>query len=52
MKQTVWVGMVLGSTIGGCIPSLWGADMFSYSSMFLGAGGGIVGIYLAFKLTS
>jgi uncharacterized membrane protein YeaQ/YmgE (transglycosylase-associated protein family) len=43
--------MILGSTIGSLIPSLWGAGVFSFSSLFFGSVGAIVGIIVAFKLT-
>ena len=43
--------MAIGSTIGGFIPSLWGADMFSLSPLIFGSIGGIIGIYIGFKLT-
>ena len=43
--------MVVGSTIGGLIPNLWGASIFSFSSMLFGTAGGILGIYVAFKMT-
>jgi len=49
MKRIIWLGMLVGSTIGGFIPMLWGAGAFSFSSIFLGAAGGIAGIYIAFK---
>jgi len=49
MKQLVWLGALIGSTIGGLIPELWGAGMFSLSSLLLGAVGGILGIYAAYK---
>lgn len=51
MKQAVWVGMLVGSTVGGMIPNLWGASIFSFSSILFGAAGGIFGIYVAFKMT-
>lgn len=43
---------MIGSTIGGLIPNIWNAGIFSFSSIFLGAAGGIAGIYVAFKLAS
>ncbi len=43
--------MALGSTIGEMLPSLWGADMFSFSSVILAAVGGIIGIYIAFNMS-
>lgn len=50
-KRLIWLGMFLGSTLGSYIPSLWGADMFSASSLILGAVGGIVGIWVGFRLS-
>lgn len=44
--------MFLGSTIGGFIPEIWGADIFSLWSVFLSAAGGIFGIWLAFKISN
>lgn len=44
-------GMVFGSLIGGYIPVLWGADIFSFSSILTSGIGGILGIYIVFKLT-
>ncbi|MGD0328256.1 MAG: hypothetical protein ABSB00_00905 [Minisyncoccia bacterium] len=49
MKQLVWLGLFVGSTIGSLIPELWGAGVFSTSSLLLGAVGGIAGIYVAYK---
>jgi len=42
---------LVGSTIGSYIPLLWGAGVFSFSSIILGAVGAIAGIWIAFKLT-
>jgi len=35
MQRNIWLGILIGSTIGGFIPEMWGADMFSYSSLLL-----------------
>jgi uncharacterized membrane protein YeaQ/YmgE (transglycosylase-associated protein family) len=51
MKPSIWIGMTIGSSIGSFIPSLWGAGIFSFSSLFLGALGAMLGIYVAFKMT-
>jgi len=47
----VWVGMTIGSAIGGYLPMLWGGSLFSFTSIILTAVGGIVGIYLGFKIS-
>lgn len=49
-KNAVWIGLFIGSTIGSFIPSLWGAGMFSVSSIITSSLGAIAGIYLGFKL--
>ena len=43
--------MVTGSTLGGLIPSLWNADMFSLSSVILSALGGFIGIWIGYTLS-
>jgi uncharacterized membrane protein YeaQ/YmgE (transglycosylase-associated protein family) len=50
-KQFIWLGLIIGSTIGGFVPELWGAGVFSFSSMLLSTVGAVVGIIVAFKLT-
>ena len=47
-KTFVWGGLCVGSTIGGLLPYFWNGGLFSYTLM--SAVGGIVGIYLGFKL--
>ncbi len=49
MKTFVTIGLLIGSTIGGYLPSLWGAGLFSFSSIIFSAVGAIAGIYLGFK---
>lgn len=44
--------MFVGSTVGGMIPGLWGAGVFSLWSIILSALGGLLGIYAAFKIGS
>lgn len=47
----IWLGMIVGSTIGGFIPALWGDSFLSFSSIIFSALGAMAGIYLAYKLT-
>jgi hypothetical protein len=47
-RPLVWIGMFVGSTIGGYIPSLWGAGLFSISAIILSGIGALLGIWLGF----
>ena len=48
MQSLVWIGIFIGSSIGGLIPELWGADLLSYSSILFGAVGAFVGMYVCY----
>jgi len=50
-RPLIWIGLFVGSTIGGMIPELWGAGMISFSSIILSGAGGMAGIYLGFKFS-
>ena len=50
-KKLVILLMVVGSTIGSYIPSLFGAGLLSFASVITGAAGGILGIWLAFLIS-
>lgn len=49
-KKAIKIGLVFGSLVGSYIPVLWGAGYFSVSSVLFTALGGILGIYLGYKL--
>ncbi len=52
MRSIVWIGMIVGSTIGAYIPALWGdTNIFSFASLILGSVGAIAGIYIGFKIS-
>lgn len=48
-KALIWVGLTVGSAIGGYLPALWGGDLISFSSVVFSAAGGIVGIWLGYR---
>jgi len=49
--KIIWLGLFVGSTIGSFVPSLWGAGMFSFSSLIFGTLGGFAGIWLGYKMS-
>ena len=51
-KKMVWLGMFLGSLIGGFIPNLWGAGAISFSGIIFSTIGAIAGIYIGFKISN
>ncbi len=51
-KGLIYFGLLVGSTIGGFIPSLWGADLFSFSSLIFSTIGAFAGIWLGVKLST
>ena len=51
-KSLIWTGMFVGSALGSYLPLIWGGSWFSFTSVVLTAVGGILGIYLGFKIGS
>ncbi len=53
MRRTslVWVGLAVGSAVGGYLPALWGGELLSFSSLILSGVGGIVGIWLGYRFS-
>ena len=48
-KVLIWIGLTIGSAVGGYLPTVWGGDLISFSSVILSAIGGIVGIWLGYR---
>ncbi len=51
-KSTIMVFMIVGSTIGSLIPTLWGAGLFDTSSVIFTAMGGGFGIWLGLRISN
>ncbi len=47
----VYIGMTIGSVIGGYIPTLFGAGLLSFTSLVSSSIGAIVGIWVGYKLS-
>ncbi|MCX5750672.1 MAG: hypothetical protein NT099_03240 [Candidatus Saganbacteria bacterium] len=48
-KSAVFWGMIIGSTVGGYLPSFFGVDVFSMLSLLGSFLGGILGIWIAYR---
>jgi hypothetical protein len=49
-RAFIWIGMTIGSTVGGLIPMLWGADFISISGLVFSGLGGLAGIWLGSRV--
>jgi predicted MFS family arabinose efflux permease len=46
-RKAIWIGVIVGSTIGGFVPSLWHASVLSVSGVVFSTIGGLAGIWAA-----
>lgn len=51
-RHFIWIGMIVGSAIGGWIPALWDAGMLSFSGIIGSMLGGFAGIFIGLKLAN
>ncbi len=50
MRASIWIGLFVGSTVGGMVPALWGGSMLSYSAVLLSAVGALAGWWVAVRI--
>ncbi len=50
-KRLIMMGMIIGSTIGSWLPTVWGAGWLSLSSVLGSVVGGLAGIWLGYRLS-
>jgi len=48
-KTLIWIGLTVGSAVGGYLPATWGGDLISFASVMLSAVCGSVGIWLGYR---
>jgi hypothetical protein len=46
MSRT-WIAILIGSTIGGFVPALWGGEMLSYAGVLWSGIGAVAGLWVA-----
>lgn len=51
-KTIIMIGLAIGSTVGGIIPLLWGDSAFSFTSIVLSGVGGVIGIWIGYKIVN
>ncbi|GEM_PF-379850 len=49
-NKLVWLFLFIGSSIGGFIPTLWDSSFISMSGIFGSAIGGLIGIWIGWKI--
>jgi hypothetical protein len=52
MRSVIGLSILVGSTLGGYLPVLWGSSSFSVMSLFFGALGGIAGVWVGVRLST
>jgi hypothetical protein len=50
-KKILYLFLIIGGIIGGYVPALWGASLFSTTSIIGNFVGGAAGLYLGYRLT-
>jgi hypothetical protein len=48
-KKFVWIGLLVGSTLGNMLPVLWGGDAISISGFVSSIVGGIAGVWVGYR---
>ncbi len=51
-KKAVMLGMTIGTMVGGYLPSFFGASIFSPVSLLGNVLGGLLGIFIAYRLVN
>ncbi len=51
-KGPTYVGGLVGSFVGSLVPSVWGAGQLSMWSLVSFAIGGVLGVWLAYRLSA
>ena len=50
-RSVIGMCALVGLTVGGYVPVLWGASSFSLTSLLFGAAGGFAGVWFGARLS-
>jgi uncharacterized membrane protein YeaQ/YmgE (transglycosylase-associated protein family) len=50
-RRVLWLCLAVGTTVGGFLPEAWGASGFGLASLVFSALGGIVGVWVAARIS-
>jgi predicted MFS family arabinose efflux permease len=47
VRSRYWLAVLIGSTIGGFVPALWGGELLSYAGVLFSGIGAVLGLWIA-----
>ena len=50
-KRVLWMCLLVGSTLGGMLPELWGASTWGLTSLVFGSAGAAAGVWVAARIS-
>jgi hypothetical protein len=50
VSRSYWFEILVGSTIGGLVPELWGDSIWSYTALALSTVGSLAGWWVGYKI--
>lgn len=50
LKAWIWLGLIVGTSAGGMVPTLWGDSSLSGWAVLFSVLGGFLGIWAGFKI--
>jgi len=48
-RRIIWLFVLVGSTVGGLLPEVWGASAFGGASLVFSLFGGLAGLWLGVR---
>ena len=50
-RSMIGLCILVGSTVGGFVPALWGASAFGLTSLLMATVGGVAGVFVGARLS-